>query len=154
MEHFDSERAKRVWQRVQSGTPPQQAPLQSLQGLIQRELTDGVTYQQLMRRLQGKEQLVLRQLYEQKMRNAAILKGICLLTEGTAPQVAPYPVTGDPAAVLLRRCYGSQQQTLAEYESRKEDPQNGRIFQKLAEQTLSDCCVLLELLGKEHQKRR
>lgn len=153
MEHFDSERAKRVWQRVQSGTPPQQQEQQqSLHGLIQREWTDGATYQQLMRKLQGKEQLALRQLYEQKLRNAAVLKGICLLTDGTMPPVSPYPVTDAPAVVLLRRCYGRQQQTLAEYENRKADPQHGRVFQKLAEQTLSDCFVLLELLGREPQK--
>ena len=153
MEHFDSERAKRVWQRVQSGpSPQQQPPVQPLHGLIQRELSDSALYQQLMRKMQGKEQLALRQLYEQKLRNIAILKGICLLTEGTVPTVTPYPVTDAPVAVLLRRCYGRQQQTLAEYENRKTDPQHSNIFKKLEEQTLSDCCILLELLGREPQK--
>lgn len=153
MEQFDSERAKRVWQRVQSGAAPQQQEHpQTLHSLIQREISDGAVYQQLMRKLQGREQTVIRQLYEQKMRNAAILRGICALTDGAVPALTPYPSADAPANVLLRRCYGRQMQTLAEYENRKADPQHGRIFEKLSEQELLTCCTLLELLGKPRKK--
>lgn len=153
MEQFDSERAKRVWQRVQSGTTPQQQEnQQTLHGLIQRELSDGAVYQQLLRKLQGREHNAIRQLYEQRMRNAAILRGICALADGTVPALTPYPAADAPAAVLLRRCYGRQMQSLAEYENRKTDPLYGKVFQQLAQQELLSCCTLLELLGREQKK--
>lgn len=152
MEQFDSERAKRVWQRVQSGTPSRQPEQpQTLHSLIQWELSDGTVYQQLLRKLQGKENAALRQLYERKMRNAAILRGICILSNGTVPPLTPYPVSDAPAAVLLRRCYGRHRQMLAEYENRQGDLQYGSIFRKLAEQELLSCCSVLELLGNRKQ---
>ena len=135
MENFDNEKAKRVWQRVQATSPaPPPQPGYDLQDLVNRELEDAAVYLQLSRRTQGKDSLLLRQISDQERSHAAILKGICALCTGSRPgHIAHRPETG-PVEILLRRCYGREMQSLAEYERRSNDPQYGAVFRKMAEQ--------------------
>ena len=153
MDHCDNEKARRVWQRVQStGTPPPD-PGYDLRDLVAREAEDAAIYLHLSRHMQGKDSAVFRQMYEQEQSHASILKGICALTTGTRPGSLVPPMQTAPAEVLLRRCYGREMQSLAEYEKRSGDPQYGAVFRKMAEQEQNHCRILLELLGRLEQKK-
>lgn len=155
MEKFDNEKARRVWQRVQGTEGVPQDPGCNLQELVAREVEDGAMYLQLSRRFQGKDSILLRQMAEQEQSHAAILKGICALTTGNRPGTSSVPPQTGSVEVLLRRCYGREMQSLAEYERRAEDPQYGGVFRKMAEQEQSHCRILLELLGRlEHKSKR
>lgn len=153
MEYFDNEKAKRVWQRVQSTAAPPQEPGYDLRDLVAREAEDAAIYLHLSRHMQGKDSAVFRQMYEQEQSHASILKGICALTTGTRPGTSSQPLQTAPAEVLLRRCYGREMQSLAEYEKRSGDPQYGAVFRKMAEQEQNHCRILLELLGRLEQKK-
>lgn len=152
MEGFDNEKAKRVWQRVQGTASVPQDVGYDIRELVARETEAAATYLQLSRRLQGKDSTTVRHMGEEERSHAAILKGICAMNTGTRPEVsATVPQTG-PVEVLLRRCYGGELQSVAEYERRSGDPQYGMIFRKMAEEEKSHCRHLLELLGRLEQK--
>lgn len=153
MEQFDNEKAKRVWQRVQSTSAPPPEPGLELQELIAREAEDAAIYLRLSRQIQGRDGALLRQMYEQELSHASILKGICALNTGRRPTAPTAPVQTAPAEVLLRRCYGREKQSLAEYERRSNDPQHGSVFRKMAEQEQNHCRILLEILGRLEQKK-
>ena len=154
MEQFDREKARRVWQRVQgTAAPPPPEPGEDLRELVARETESAAVYLQLSRQFQGKDSAALRQMSEQEQSHAAILKGICALNTGTRPGISvPHPENG-PAEVVLRRCYGREMQSLAEYERRSGDPQYGAVFRKIAEQEQAHCRTVLELLGRLEQKK-
>ena len=152
MKTYDTEKAARVWQRVQ-GQPDINAPGQGLQGLIAEEWLDATTYLHLSRRFQGKESAVLRQMFEDEQSHASCLRGIYSLITGSRPAIhsAPAP-QGDPEAIL-RRCYGREMRSLAEYEKRTNDPEYGPVFARLAQQEREHCKAVLELLGKIKSKQ-
>lgn len=154
MEQFDNEKAKRVWQRVQATAAPPPAPGIDLQDLVAKEKEDAAMYLHLSRHMPGRDGAVLRQMYEQEQSHASILKGICALSTGVRPGVSAPPMQTAPAEVLLRRCYGREMQSLAEYERRSGDPQYGAVFRKMAEQEQQHCRILLEILGRLEQKTR
>lgn len=146
MDTIDPKQAARVWQRVRSDAlePTRE---EGLTELIAREWEAATTYLQLSRRFQGKQNALLRKLFEQEQAHMACLKGIYTLITGKRPNVAGVqPVTDDPQKVL-RRCYGRQMQCLARYEQRTGDPEYGHIFARLAQQEKEHCHILLEILG-------
>ena len=146
MDKIDHEKAARVWDRVHADT---QIPHweQGLPELIVREWEAATTYLQLSRRFQGKQNALLRKLFEQEQAHMSCLKGLYTLITGKKPQVAAVqPVTEDTQKVL-RRCYGRQMQCLAQYEQRTSDPEYGHVFTRLAQQEKEHCHLLLELLG-------
>ena len=70
MEHYDTAKATRVWQRVQSAQ--QNLPdTQSLSALIAEELEDAATYAQLAKRIGGKEAQTLRLLAQTEHSHAS-----------------------------------------------------------------------------------
>jgi len=155
MKQFQPEQVRKIWQRVQSGAAyqPTSAPVSmedskaTMRGLILRELEIKSCLIQLSGMFSGKNAAVLRQLARQTQSHAAILRGICAISEGNTPPLR----SGKPAAAstgaLLRRCYGQILQSLSEYESRSLDPRFGSTFQKLTEQKNHHCRILLALLG-------
>ncbi len=146
MEHIDSEKARRVWQRVQGVADPSEQGM-DLQELIARKLQDSAVYLQLSRRVRGRDGAALQRLHRQAQSQAAILKGMCAMNLGVHPRTGASPAVNQTVPVLLRRCYGREMQTLAEYRRREQDAQYGEIFRELAEQTRAHCRILLELLG-------
>jgi len=145
METIDKEMAARVWQRVHP--QPQEPQSQGLLGLIAQELTNAVIYLQLARRLQGRQSVLLRKLAQQEQAHAACLKGIYTLITGEHPKVRALQPDSTQVNALLRKCYGGQMRSLAQYEQRATDPEYGKVFAGLAEQERQNCQLLLEILG-------
>lgn len=144
MNTIDPQKAARVWQRVQGAAQPSDRELLTM---ISAEWTNAATYLQLSRQFQGKESAALRRLYEAEQSHTACLKGIYTLITGTRPVVRATPLTGQDPEAVLRRCYGRQMQSLADYEARAEDKEYGPVFSRLADQEKDHCRVILELLG-------
>lgn len=146
MEKYDPEAAARVWQRVQ-GKTPQNEDLGSLPAMIAGEWQDATTYLRLSRKFTGKEAGILRKMFEQEQSHAACLKGIYTLLTGER-LVTHTPAPGqEPLRAALRRCYGREMQSLAQYEKWSEHREYGPVFARLAQQEREHCAALLELLG-------
>ena len=160
MDTIDREKAARVWQRVrgENNAMPTPSPVpqadfaQMLTALIAEELVDATTYLHLSRHFQGQHSAALRRMYEQEQAHSACLKGIYTLITGNRPNVrAVQPELSDPETVL-RRCYGREMRSLAEYEARSSDPHYGQVFARLAQQEQEHCSKILELLGSFKKK--
>lgn len=149
MENFDAARATKVWQRVQGADQPE---TEGLPALIAEELEDAATYQQLARRLGGKDAQALRQLAETEQSHAACLKGIYTLMTGQPINPKVPPLRQEPADRTLRRCYGREMRCLAQYEARSGHPEYGPVFARLAAQEREHCMAVLELLGRGPRK--
>ena len=149
MNTIDPQKASRVWQRVQSVNQPSDRELLTM---IAREWTDGATYLQLSRQFQGKESAKLRRLYEEELAHTACLKGMYTLITGTQPNVKTLPLAGQDQEALLRRLYGRQMQSLAEYEARSSDPEYGPVFSRLADQERDHCRAILDVIGNLKRK--
>ena len=147
MENFDTAKATRVWQRVQTSQPE----TDGLPQLIAEELEDAATYLQLGKALGGKEGQRLRKLAETEHSHASCLKGIYTLMTGQpiAPRIPP--VRPEPPERTLRRCYGREMRCLAQYEARADHPEYGPVFARLASQEREHCMAVLELLGRMKQ---
>ena len=146
MEKIDEEKARQVWQRVQS-TAPGTAREQGLGELIAQEWTTAATYLLLSRQLQGRTAGILRTVHQQEMANVACLKGIYTLLTGSRPAIRAVPPAPEAPENALRRCYGQEMQSLARYESRSSDPEFGQVFSRLAAQKREHCRLVLEILG-------
>lgn len=151
MEAYDPAKTARVWQRVRGETEevPRQ---QGLLRLIAEEWTDAATCLALSRRFQGKQSQLLHRIFEEEQSHAACLKGIYTLLTGERPTVKAVPLSQESTEALLRRCYGTQMRRLAEYEARSEDPEYGKVYEKLADQEQSHCHQILALLGSLKRK--
>ncbi len=147
---YNSQKAAQVWQRVLQQTPQQATGLdpQQLPQMIADELTDAAIYLALSRRYQGKENALLRQMFQQEQDHAACLRGMYTLITGTRPAVRSQKPTQEKAEELLRRCYGREMRALVTYEEKSSDPVYGQIFAQLAQQERAHCHNLLTLLGK------
>ena len=147
METIDPAKAARVWQRVHA-TPAEPIREQGLLELIAQEGADAAIYLHLQRHFQGRENAMLRKMFEQEQAHAACLKGIYTLLTGKRPASVPQPPKQADPETLLRQCYGREMRCLAQYESRSADPEYGQVFARLAEQERDHCRMVLELLGK------
>lgn len=153
MAQFHPEQVRRIWQRVQSG-PAYEAreamPVKTDSGiysLVSREIHGKAMLLQLSGRFSGRNREALRKMAKQEHSHAAILRGMCVLTEEKVPAI---PMPKQPSlstAALLQRCYSQTLQNLREYENRTEDRQFGDVFQKMAEQEKEHCRILLALMG-------
>ena len=146
MEHYDTAKATRVWQRVQTSLQPQ-PDTQGLSALIAEELEDAATYAQLAKQFGGKDGQTLRRLAETEYSHAACLKGIYTLMTGEPINPKIPPLRQEPADRTLRRCYGREMQCLALYEKRSADPAYGPVFARLAQQEREHCHTVLAILG-------
>lgn len=151
METYDPQMAQRVWQRVYN-QPQTQPDGEELLSLIAQEWTDATTYLHLSRRYQGKAGTILHRMFQDEQAHAACLKGIYTLMTGKHPTVRSVPPSQEPVPVILRRCYGREMHSLAQYEARAADPEYGQVFSRLAEQEREHCRRVLELLGNLKQR--
>lgn len=152
MDTIDKQKAAQVWQRVTASTEPQRK-LQDLSEMIAQEWAQATTYLHLSRRFQGKESGMLRKLSEQEQAHTACLKGIYTLVTGSHPTVRTIPPSQDPPETILRRCYGQEMHSLAQYEARSSDPEYGQVFARLAEQEREHLRIILELIGNLKRKK-
>lgn len=152
MDSYNPEAAARVWQRVQS-VPSFEQDTQWLLSLLAQKQADANTYLALSKRTQGKHSTVLRQMYQQEQSHIACLKGIYVLISGKYPTVHSTPPAQEPIPIILRRCYGREMQSLAQYEAHSADPEYGQVFAQLAVQEREHCRMVLELLGSLQEKR-
>ena len=151
METYNPEMAAQVWQRVRNSAPIEDGAA-DLPALIAGEWTDAATYLHLSRRFQGKEAAALRRMFEEEQSHAACLKGIYTLITGERTVTRTPPLPQEPVITTLRKCYGREMRSLAEYEQRSGHRDYGPVFQRMAEQEREHCRVLLELLGKHPHK--
>lgn len=151
MEHYDQEAAARVWQRVQ-GKTAQNEDLNSLPAMIAGEWWDAATYLRLSRQFAGKEAAILRKMFEEEQSHAACLKGIYTLLTGQQLVTQTPAPRQENLSVTLRRCYGREMQSLAQYEKWSDHREYGPVFQKLAQQERAHCAALLEILGNLKEK--
>ena len=151
MEKYDAEAAARVWQRVQ-GKTAQNEDLNSLPAMIAGEWWDGATYLRLSRQFSGKEAGILRKMFEEEQSHAACLKGIYTLLTGQRLESFTLSVPQEPVSAALRRCYGREMQSLAQYERWAAHGEYGPVFAGLAQQERAHCAALLEILGNLKEK--
>lgn len=145
MENINPSQAARVWQRVRGNQTDD--PEQLLAQLIAQEWEDASIYLQLSRRTGGKEAAALYQLFQQEQAHCSCLKGIYTLTTGKKPAIPAVKKIAEPMEIALRHCYGREMRCLSAYEQRREDPQYGHVFARLAQQEQEHCRVVLELIG-------
>lgn len=140
MEHYDSDKAARVWQRVRGDAPPVQTPeLSELPRLAAEESALAAMYRRM-----AKQQPGLGTLAQDCARHAAMLRGICVFT-GAEP--AKQSLSGEAPRDAVRSCYGRNLRAIGEYEKRASHPEYGCVFRALAEKKREHACVLLELVG-------
>lgn len=149
MEVMEGRKEALVWQRVRG---EQARGEEGLLAMIAQEWTDAATYLQLSRRLTGKDSAILRNMYHQEQAHTACLKGIYTLITGSHPTVRAVPASQEQIDQVLRRCYGREMQSLAQYEARSADPQFGQVFARLAEQEREHCRLLLEIIGRQKMR--
>ncbi len=144
MEHYDQEKAARVWQRVQ-GQARQEPDPSALRQLLAAENEAAALFMSLAR--QTEKGPLFRRLAAQCRRHMAWLQGICRLTDCSIPLASPLPESREPVAVLLRKCYGSCLRTAAACQHRQEDPEYGHTYAAIARNKQEHCRILLALLG-------
>ena len=144
MEYFDSEKAKRVWQRVQ-GTATDLHTDSSLPELLAGALEDSAVYLGLSRRFRGHSKLILQKLHKEKQEQAAVLRGLCAVSAHSLPRRSHPKLPTGSAEALLRRCCGRSQQALQAYERSAQD---SPVFRQLARQEQEVYAAILKLLGQ------
>lgn len=146
MEHFDSEMAKRVWQRVQAGSD---LPISecSAEKFVARELAESQMCLRLSKQLRGQDSRALQKMALDDKGHRALLQGICCMTGRTQLPAVPIQDTGT-ISQRLKRCYGRKLQLATEYEKHASEPQFGNVYQKLADREYEHCRTLLAIIGK------
>lgn len=147
MKEIDSQKAARVWQRVQGEGYPPAAKSGQYPALIQDQWQLSMLYLQLSRKMPSKDGAVLLRLAREARAAAVCLRGICILTAGQGPAPSAQPEGGATVEVLLRRGYGQELRLLKEYEARCGDAEYGAAFSALVQRAQEHCCKLLELIG-------
>ncbi len=145
MEHYDSQLAQRVWQRVQNRQPD--APETELSSLLQAEAADLSRYQQLQSAMNSAQKLLLQQLVRQTRQCISILRGIAFLLTEEIPEIKAFPLPKELPSSSLRRLYGSTLQRILLYQNREQHPEYGPGFQRLRALSEDRCALLLQLLG-------
>ena len=144
----------RVWQRVQGEKEGAKASsgCGNLQGLIAEQLQLSAVYVYLSRQQYGKDGTTYMRLAREAKMQATCLKGIMALTAGQIPAIGVSPAQISSQDANLRRCYGQELRLYTEYENRRNDPEYGPVFERLASRGQDHCCALLELIGSCSKK--
>ena len=146
MEHFDSQMAARVWQRVQNISTPEE-PTADILLLLQEELTELHRYNQLSGALDSTAKPLLQQLIKLTQQSAAVLRGIYFLLTDTSAQSQPYPLPKELPVSALRRSYGTTLSRISRYGHWSTHPEYGPGFLQLTNLSRQRCQLLLQLLG-------
>lgn len=139
MESYDTDRAQRVWQRVQSERPVPEADFSPM--MLRARQTAGA-YLALARRI-SRDTATLKALANAKQAQAACLTGMQLLSGLPVPDVILESGRGD-----LGWCYAQELQALGDYELWSSHRRFGPAFRDLAAEQLRHCRQVLELAGR------
>ena len=151
MDHYDPQKAARVWQRVHSGSSQETAP--ELLTLIGDELAEAALYQTLSHYFHRQQSTLLRQISLEDRSHAACLQGIYTLLTGDRPKPHIPSFSRTSPEIHLRRCYGRKLLAATRYEVKATDPEYGNVFSRLAAQERTHCRHILELLGSLQTKK-
>ena len=136
----------------QSPTAQERAPSDDLQPLIAGELE----FAALCLRLSGQggqgKSAVLQKLSRSARSRAACLRGICTLVQGEAPPVRAVGVKNGVSVINLGRCCADILQRLRNYESRRDDPHYGCVYDHFCHQLREELCLVLELIGSADKR--
>lgn len=144
MDKIDPKVAAAVWQRVQGETEIPKR--RHLQGLMLQENTAFSAYQRLARQL-PEHSPVLTRMAEQTRQDMACLRGIAFLQEQPINTLLPVKPVLEPAALTLRKCYGSALSMAAAYDDLSADREYGCAYEELAQRKREHSCKILGLLG-------
>ena len=120
---------------------------QDLYRLLLAEETAAQTYLHLARQSRGAAAARLQVMAREAHGHRACLEGICVLVTGSVPDLRLPPLQTGTEQALLRRCYGRAMRALVTYEARRDDPEYGPVFARLAAQQQDHCKTILELIG-------
>lgn len=152
MKEIDSQKAARVWQRVQNEEHSAATRNDSYPAMVQDQWQLSALYLQLSRQISGKDGALLLRLARESRAEAMCLRGICILTMGQGPMLSPTPAAPAPVEAMLRRCYGQEVRSLKVCENRSDDPEYGPFFSAMVQQKREHCCRVLELIGSSGRK--
>ncbi len=146
MEHFDTEKAARVWQRVQNREPlaPLREDPEPLLGALQ-ELAG--FYSALGNLLSGKGRMQAHRLRQSVLENGASIRGICALLGRQLSAPAPSVPVREPARRLAEKCCHRERWLAEECRRRSFDPGWGPLCARLASQAEDRWEGALALLG-------
>ena len=135
---------QRVWQRVLSR---QEAPRGDLRALELEALEAAAVYRHLLGSFQGKQQALIRQLYEGQQRAAACLRGLMRLSVSGLGKPVRLSPSGESAGKALEKRYHSARHAMEAYMAWSVDGEFGTVFQRLAEERREECVLLAQILG-------
>lgn len=147
MEGFDTEKAARVWQRVQGKEAPAAVGEGPAEVLFQTHALAG-QYLGLQRRMNGKAAGEVRELYRRQDRALACLKGIWLASGRTPPKLPPMTAGTGTARSILEGCAHRERRLRGALERLADDAEHGKIYGLLAQQAAQRQMAVLEILGE------
>lgn len=133
---------QQIWQRVH---PTEAGEQLTLHMLLRQLAADTACLNRLLSGAPQSEQPLLRQLIAGYTDQLHCLRGILILSTGSAPTAAGISSPGG----CLRRCCSNALSRLDAYRLRSADPLYGAAFGCLAQQTQEHYCKLLRLLGSD-----
>ena len=77
-----------------------------------------------------------------------MMEGIHKTITGKSVNLRTLPPAGDPPQIALRKLYGIKRKLWAEYEGRSDDPEFGRVYDRLARQEAEHLGMIMEILGR------
>jgi len=141
MEHYDSDKAARVWQRVR-GEAPMPAEIPGLPALIAAEAELQGLYRSMAKQFPAAAELA-----RDCGRHAAMLRGICDCVGSPRIDGGPRQIDGGPPRNGLRLCYSKTLQAIGEYEKLAMHPEYGCAMAAMAQKKREHACKLLERMG-------
>ena len=153
MDHYDSQMAARVWQRVQ-GSNSAENPAAELLVYLQEELTDLSRYRQLYNTLSSTSKPGLQQLIQLTQQCISILRGIYILLTDTIPEVKSFPLPKELPASALRRSYSGALRRGTRYDQWSSHSEYGCAFGEMAVLSQRRGCLLLQLIGTQNNKAK
>ena len=104
-------------------------------------------FSHLARYFQGWQSDALRQMARESRAQGACLGGIYALVTGEPPRRQVIPPDGGTVQTRLKKAYARTLKLMSEFEGRRNDPEYGPVFQRLATRQQEHCRNILEILG-------
>ena len=148
MENLDADLQRRVWQRVQNREKVEMPPLTrgNLRPGALVALENGAVYQNLSRRLPGREGEKLRKLWLDAENTVACVKGLGRL-QGEPLKLPQLTPEKESAQRALMKCCHRERKLWNEWEQLTADGEYGPVYAQLARKARERCMVVLEVLG-------
>lgn len=136
---------QQVWQRVMCGRGPEGGG--DIRPLLLAAAEGAAVYRHLAGLLTGKQRQRMQKLADTARKTVEALKGIQILSGYPVGKLRTLPVPGDTPRRLLEKCYHRAVRQMAEYTARSMDPEQGIVWQRLADREREAAVILAELIG-------